>query len=68
MNLDKAFCRILNGINDRLKIRENKANRELTTTNMGLQVPTKDYLVQNGQGLADKYFDACLNEIRTSWI
>jgi len=38
-------------------------NRELSTSNMGSRAPTKGYMVQNGQGLADTYFDASLKMI-----
>jgi hypothetical protein len=57
MNLDKAAKKLLIGINTRLRLRRNKAKRELTKTNKSSRAPTKEYLILKGQGLIDRHYD-----------
>ena len=58
MNLDKAAKKLLTGINTRLRLRRNKAKRELTKTNKSSRAPTKEYLILKGQGLIDRHYAA----------
>ena len=57
MNLDTATKKLLNGINTRFERRRQKADREVSRTNLASRAITNPYVIRKGQGLIDRNYD-----------
>ena len=60
VNLDNSLCKIVNGVTNRLQRRQKLAHREMNQNNLSSKSPTREYLIQKGQGLADQFYDDSL--------
>ena len=60
VNLDNSLCKIVNGVTNRLQRRQKQAHREMNQNNLSSKSPTREYLIQKGQGLADQFYDDSL--------
>ena len=56
VNLDNSLCKIVNGVTNRLQRRQKLAHREMNQNNLSSKSPTREYLIQKGQGLADQCY------------
>ena len=57
MNLNKASSRLMTGIINRLRRRQNHAHQELAVVSNASRSPTRNYLIKKGQSLIDCHYD-----------
>ena len=60
VNLDNSLCKIIHRVTNWLQHRQKQAHWEMNQNNLSSKSPTREYLIQKGQGLADQLFDDSL--------